>query len=63
MLNLASDHIGKVSWELFAAVNTALNVDKISGFFFGCRVYYMLSLEGGHIVRVSWELFAAVIRA
>ena len=60
MLNLASDHIGQVSWELFAAVNTALNFDKISGFF-GCRVYYMLSLEGGHIVRVSWESFAAVI--
>ena len=60
MLNLASDHIGQVSWELFAAVNTALIFDKIF-VFFGCMVYYMLSLEGGHIVWVSWESFAAVI--
>ena len=51
MLNHASDHIGQVSWELFAVVIVAGNFAKMSVFWLQGLVY--VESESDHIGQVS----------
>ena len=52
MLSLEFDHIGQVSWDLFAAVIGAGNFAKMS--VFGCRVYFF-RLNCDHIGWSPWN--------